>query len=155
MPVAYKYGEDYYIDHIICDNSNPEVVETRIVMALLQHRVQMSRFESNSAGGRVAQKVQEQVKAKGGITNITTKYTTANKETKIIVNSPWVKEHCLFKDDTIIRDDKEYRRALNFLCTYTMAGKNKNDDVPDAFAMLSEFCQSLSGNKVEVFARPF
>ena len=155
MPVAYKYGEDYYIDHIICDNSNPEVVETRIVMALLQHRVQMSRFESNSAGGRVAQKVQEQVKAKGGITNITTKYTTANKETKIIVNSPWVKEHCLFKDDTIIRDDKEYRRALNFLCTYTMAGKNKKDDVPDAFAMLSEFCQSLSGNKVEVFARPF
>ena len=155
MPVAYKYGEDYYIDHIICDNSNPEVVETRIVMALLQHRVQMSRFESNSAGGRVAQKVQEQVKAKGGITNITTKYTTANKETKIIVNSPWVKEHCLFKDDTIIRDDKEYRRALNFLCTYTMAGKNKKDDVPDAFAMLSEFCQSLVGNKVEVFARPF
>lgn len=104
MPVAYKYGEDYYIDHIICDNSNPEVVETRIVMALLQHRVQMSRFESNSAGGRVAQKVQEQVKAKGGITNITTKYTTANKETKIIVNSPWVKEHCLFKDDTIISE---------------------------------------------------
>ena len=100
-------------------------------------------------------KVQEQVKAKGGITNITTKYTTANKETKIIVNSPWVKEHCLFKDDTIIRDDKEYRRALNFLCTYTMAGKNKKDDVPDAFAMLSEFCQSLVGNKVEVFARPF
>ncbi len=154
MPIAYQYGQDYYIEKIICDNSNPEIVETRLVMALLEHKVQMSRFESNSAGGRVAQKVQEQVKAKGGHTKITTKYTTANKETKIIVNSPWVKEHCLFKDNSVITD-KEYKKALNFLCTYTMAGKNKNDDIPDGFAQLSEFAQSLEGNKVTVFQRPF
>ena len=155
MPVVYKYGDDYYVEKIICDNSNPEVVETRLVMTLLEHKVQMSRFESNSAGGRVAQKVQEQVKAKGGITKITTKYTTANKETKIIVNSPWVKEHCLFKDSSVIKSDKEYRRAMNFLCSYTMAGKNKFDDIPDVFAQLSEFVQSLVGGRVEVFKRPF
>ena len=155
MPIVYQYGNDYYVEKIICDNSNPEIVETRLVMALLEHKVQMSRFESNSAGGRVAQKVQEQVKAKGGITKITTKYTTANKETKIIVNSPWIKEHCLFKDDTVLGNDKEYKKALNFLCSYTMAGKNKNDDIPDAFAQLSEFVQSLVGTKVEVFRRPF
>ena len=154
MPIAYQYGQDYYIEKIICDNSNPEIVETRLVMALLEHKVQLSRFESNSAGGRVAQKVQEQVKVKGGRTKITTKYTTANKETKIIVNSPWVKEHCLFKDNSVITD-KEYKKALNFLCTYTMAGKNKNDDIPDCFAQLSEFAQSLEGNKVTVFQRPF
>jgi predicted phage terminase large subunit-like protein len=154
MPIAYQYGQDFYIEKIICDNSNPEIVETRLVMALLEHNVHLSRFESNSAGGRVAQKVQEQVKAKGGRTKITTKYTTANKETKIIVNSPWVKEHCLFKDNSVITD-KEYKKALNFLCTYTMAGKNKNDDIPDGFAQLSEFAQSLEGNKVSVFKRPF
>ena len=154
MPIVYQYGQDFYVEKIICDNSNPEIVETRLVMALLEHKVQMSRFESNSAGGRVAQKVQEQVKAKGGHTKITTKYTTANKETKIIVNSPWVKEHCLFKDNSVITD-KEYKKALNFLCTYTMAGKNKHDDVPDVFAQLSEFAQSLEGNKVSVFKRPF
>ena len=69
MPIVYKYGDDYYVEQMICDNSNPEVVETRLVMALLEHKVQMSRFESNSAGGRVAQKVQEEVKAKGGRTS--------------------------------------------------------------------------------------
>jgi predicted phage terminase large subunit-like protein len=155
MPIVYQYGNDYYVEKIICDNSNPEVVETRLVMELIAHKVQLSRFESNSAGGRVAQKVQEQVKAKGGRTKITTKYTTSNKETKIIVNSPFIKEHCLFKDDTVIGSDKEYRRALQFLCSYTMAGKNKHDDIPDAFAQLSEFIQSLTGSKVEVFKRPF
>ena len=51
--------------------------------------------------------------------------------------------------------DKEYKKALNYLCTYTMAGKNKNDDIPDGFAQLSEFAQSLEGNKVTVFKRPF
>ena len=155
MPIVYQYGNDYYVEKIICDNSNPEVVETRLVMELLAHKVQLSRFESNSAGGRVAQKVQEQIKAKGGNTKITTKYTTSNKETKIIVNSPFIKEHCLFKDETVIGNDKEYRRAMQFLCSYAMSGKNKFDDIPDAFAQLSEFIQSLTGSKIEVFKRPF
>lgn len=155
MPVAYQYGNDFYIEFMLCDNGAPEVVEARLVSVLLQHNVQMSRFESNSAGGKVAEKVQAEVKKMGGRTRITTKYTTANKETKIIVNSPWVKEHCLFKDESVIKHDKEYRRAINFLCGYTMAGRNKHDDVPDGMAMLAEFVQSLEANTVTVFRRPF
>lgn len=155
MPIAYQYGQDFYIEDIVCDNSNPEIVETRLIMALLKHKVHLSRFESNSAGGRVAQKVQEGVKERGGRTKITTKYTTANKETKILVNSPWVKEHCLFKDSSVIENSKEYRKALNFLCSYSLMGKNKWDDCPDAFAQLAEYAQSMDGNKVVVFARPF
>ena len=74
---------------------------------------------------------------------------------KIIVNSPWIKEHCLFKDNSIIKHDKEYRKALGFLFGYTMTGRNKNDDVPDAFAMLSEFAQNLDGNTIKVVQRRF
>lgn len=155
MPVAYQYGQDYYIHGVICDNANPEIVEARLVTALIEHKVQMSRFESNSAGGKIAEKVQGEVKARGGRTKITTKYTTSNKETKIIVNSPWWKEHCLFKDDSIIKNDKEYRKFLNFLCSYTMMGRNKNDDVPDAMAQLAEYAQSFSASKVQVFQRPW
>lgn len=155
MPVVYQYGNDFYAEDVICDNSNPEVVEARLVAMLLKHRVQMSQFESNSAGGKVAEKVQAEVKKAGGITKITTKYTTQNKETKIIVNSPWIKEHVLFKDDSVIKKDKEYRRMLNQLCAYTMAGKNKHDDVPDAWAMFAEYVQQLEGSKVSVFNRPF
>jgi len=47
---------------------------------LLRHKVQMCRFESNSAGGRIAEKVQEEVKSKNGITHITTKYTTQTRK---------------------------------------------------------------------------
>lgn len=155
MPICYQYGNDFYCEDVVCDNSNPEVVEARLVSKLLQHKAQMGQFESNSAGGKIAEKVQKEVKESGGIAKITTKYTTQGKETKIIVNSPWVKERVLFKDNSIIKKDKEYRRMLNFLCGYTMAGKNKHDDVPDALAMFAEYVQQLEGNKVEVFRRPF
>lgn len=155
LPVAYVYGQDYYIDDCVCDNGLPNIVDVWLVDILVRNRVKMCRFESNSAGGRVAEKVQKDVKARGGITQITTKFTSVNKETKIIVNSAWVKEHCLFKDESLYQRNSEYGRMMNMLCSYTMAGKNKHDDVPDGMAMLADFAQSLTGGRVEVFQRPF
>ena len=154
MPIAYQYGQNFFIEDILCDNSKPEIVDARLVEILLKHKVKLARFESNSAGGRVAQAVQTQVKKKGGITHITTKFTTSNKETKIIINSPYVKEHFLFKDDTAF-PNKDYKKAVDMLCSYTMMGKNKHDDVPDAFSQLSEFIQSMQSGTVEVFKRPW
>ena len=155
LPVAYVYGQNYYIEDCICDNGLPEIVDVRLADILVRDKVKMCRFESNSAGGRVAEKVQQMVKDRGGITHITTKYTTANKETKIIVNSAWVKEHCLFKDESLYKKNSEYGKMVNMLCSYTMAGKNKNDDVPDGMAMLAEYAQSLGANQVTVFQRPW
>lgn len=155
MPICYQYGNDFYCEDVVCDNSNPEIVEARLVSKLIEHKAQMGQFESNSAGGKVAEKVQKEVKERGGIAKITTKYTTSNKETRIIVNSPFIKDRVLFKDNSVIKKDKEYRRMLNFLCGYTMAGKNKHDDVPDAWAMFAEYVQQLEGSKVAIFKRPF
>lgn len=155
MPIAYQYGNDFYIEEIICDNSNPEIVETRLVEVLLRHKVKLSRFESNSAGGKIAEKVQKEVKSRGGITRITTKYSTTNKATRIIVDSPFAKEHFLFKDNSVIKNNKEYKRALGMLCSYTMAGRNAHDDVPDAFSMLSDFIQSFETQTVRVIQRPY
>lgn len=155
MPICYQYGNDFYCEDVVCDNSNPEIVEARLVSKLIEHKAQMGQFESNSAGGKVAEKVQKEVKERGGIAKITTKYTTSNKETRIIVASPWVKEHILFKDNSIIKKDKEYRKMLNQLCSYTMAGRNKNDDVCDVWSMFANYVQQLEGTKVEIFRRPF
>lgn len=155
MPVGYIYGNDYYIEDCICDNNLPNVVEPRIVSCLLKNKVQMSRFEHNNAGGRIAKDIQEEVKKQGGITKITTKFTTSNKETKIIVNSAWVKEHCLFKDKSMYKKKDDYGKMIEMLCSYTLAGKNKHDDVPDGMAMFAEYAQSFNRNKVEIFQRPF
>lgn len=155
LPAVYVYGNDYYIEDCVCDNNLPNIVDARLVDILIRNKVQMCRFESNSAGGRIAEKVQGEVKERGGITRITTKFTSANKETKIIVNSAWIKEHCLFKDESLYKRQSDYGKMMDMLGSYTVAGKNKHDDVPDGLAMLSEFAQSMSGSRVEVFRRPW
>lgn len=155
LPVAYVYGQDYYIEDCVCDNGLPNIVDARLTDVLLRNKVKMCRFESNSAGGRVAEKIQGEVKAKGGITRITTKFTSSNKETKIIVNSAWVKEHCLFKDSSKYKKQSDYGKMIDMLGSYTVAGKNKHDDVPDGMAMLAEFAQSMTRTTIEVFNRPF
>lgn len=155
LPAVYVYGNDYYIEDCVCDNNLPNIVDARLVDILMRNKVQICRFESNSAGGRIAEKVQGEVKERGGITRITTKFTTANKETKIIVNSAWIKEHCLFKDESLYKRQSDYGKMMDMLGSYTVAGKNKHDDVPDGLAMLSEFAQSMSGSRVEVFRRPW
>lgn len=155
LPVGYVYGDDHYIDACVCDNGLPDTVDARLIDILVRCKVKACRFESNSAGRRVAEKVQAGVKERGGITHITTKYTTANKETKIICNSAWVKEHCLFKDPSLYTRKSDYGKMMDFLCGYTVAGKNKHDDVPDGMAQYAEFVQGLAGSKVEIFPRPW
>lgn len=154
MPIAEQYGDKFYITKIVCDNKTPEVVEPRLVDALVNNGVKMARFESNSAGGRIASNVQDKVNERGGITKIVTKYSTSNKDTRIIVDSAFVKEHFLFLDPD--KYDAEYRLAMQFMTTYSMTGKNRHDDVPDAMSMLADFVQVKgNGTKAVIMRRPF
>lgn len=155
LPVGYVWGDDYYIDDCICDNGQPGAVEARFVEILLKHKVQSARFESNAAGGKVAEKVQLAVKSRDGNTHITTRHTTENKETKIIVNSQWVKEHCLFRADGTFKPSEDYGRMMRMLTTYTMTGKNPHDDVPDGMAMFALYAQSFTASKPVILRRPF
>lgn len=155
MPIAYQYGRDFYIEDIVCSNGDEKMLEDLVSVALKKHNVQMCQFESNAAGGKIADIVQEKIKDMGVRTKITKKWTTANKETKIIVNSPFVIDRFLFKDNSILKTDKMYRLALQMMCSYTMAGRNRHDDVVDAMAMFALYIQSLEGNQVTVIRRPF
>lgn len=155
MPIVYQYGNDFYLVDVVCDNSNPNVVEPRLISKCLEWNIQMSRFESNAAGGKVAEKVQQEVKQQGGRTKITTKFSTQNKETRIIMSSPWVLEHCLFYDKSVLKNKKEYRNFFNMVCSYTTSGKNTHDDAVDALAMLSDFCQNLNAGRMETMKSPF
>ena len=155
MPILYLYGSDVYVADCVCDNGDPGIVEERLAQALVLHKVQQAQFESNSAGGKIAEKVQGRVLELGGKTKITTKYTTANKETKIVVNAPAVKQRCLFLDSTKYKPNSDYGKAMSMLTSYTMAGRNKHDDVPDGMAMSILYLDNMTGAKATPIARPF
>ena len=95
----------------------------------------------------------DKIKAQNGKCKITTKWNQANKETRILSRSPWVKEHCIFKDASLYTS--EYRRAMEIMCSFSLKGKNKHDDVPDAFSDLADFAESLTIKPIKVGKRPF
>ncbi len=61
----------------------------------------------------------------------------------------------MFKDSSLYERKSDYGKMMTFLCSYTMVGKNKFDDVPDGMAMFAEFAQNLRTGKVEVFKSPW
>ena len=154
-PIFYQYGTDFYLDAIICDNGKVEVVQERIAKILVDRKVKQCRIESNRGGTIFAQNVEKRVKELGGMTSIQTRWTQTNKETRIQTNSALVKEHVLFKDESWYAKDREYRDAMTQLTTYSMMGKNKNDDVPDALAMFVDWQMSDRRNIVTLVKRPF
>lgn len=155
MPVFYQYGDRFYINSWICDNGKVEIVQERVAERLVHERVKLCQIESNRGGTLFAATVSQRVKELGGFTKITTKWTQTSKDTRIQVNSAYAKDHFFFRDPNASTTDKEYRTAMNQLCSYSMIGKNRNDDVADVLALAVDYILSFAGNKVQILKRPF
>lgn len=153
LVVCYQYGNNYYLEDVVYKNIDPGTLDQLNSDMLVKHSVQECQFESNKEGSRTAVEVERLVKEKGGRCHITKKYSTQNKETKIIVNSSWVKEHVYFKDVSEYDPKSDYGMFMSHLGSYTQLGKNPHDDAPDVMAMLAIFVDSLYGGKVEVVSR--
>lgn len=149
--VVYKYGHKFYLEDLVYDNGSPYVLDELNANCLVKNKVQMCQFESNKEGSRSGLDVQRLINKMGGRCSITRKYSTTNKETKIIVNSDWVKRNVIFKDET--EQSEMYRRFMRGVYTYVQMGKNLHDDGVDALAMLALYIQSLEGTEVEILSR--
>lgn len=149
--VCNQYGQKYYLEDVVYDNGSPYVLDELNADCLVRNNAQMCRFESNKEGSRTGDAVQKLVNDKGGRCSITKKYTTTNKETKIIVNSDWIKKHLVIKDKSLWND--MYRKFMKDVFSYVQMGKNKHDDAVDALAMFAIFAQSFESSQVEIFDR--
>ena len=155
MPIAYIYGEDVMIPDCVFNNATPEHTKPECANKLVQHKVGLAQFESNSAGEYYARDVEELMKKQGGKTSIRLKRSVAKKTTRIEVESDYILKHFYFLDRSKYAPMSEYGMMMKELCTYTRSGKVPHDDSPDAFAALSEMIRTMSMGKVEVIARPF
>ena len=150
--IGYIYDRKHYIYGCICDNSLPEVVEPRIAAAICKYKAGLVRFESNAAGGRVADGISERCRAAGWAFTLQKKFSTENKETRILVDSAWIKENCYFHR---VPPNADYARFMQMLNGYTTEGRNKHDDAPDAMSMYKRLVCSVVSAQVEAFDRPF
>ncbi len=140
QPVFYKYGDDYYLVDTICSNeSDYEVQYERSVETIIANKTEACRIESNNGGSRVAFEINKRLQERQYYCHITENYTVKNKETKIIVYAPWVKQHVIFKDSSLYGTKDDYAVMIGLLVSYTVAGKVAHDDVPDGLAMFAEW----------------
>ena len=140
LPCFYQYDDDFYMVDCICDDSSDFGMQhERLSNIIVDHNMQQCEFESNAGGDRLAHEVSQIVDKKGGRCNITTKATETNKETRIIVNSDWIKRHCLFRMKEDYTPKSDYGRFMGQMLSYSVAGKNKNDDEPDCLANFALF----------------
>lgn len=154
LPIFYQYGDKYYWEDCAYDNGAIEIVDELCASVIIKHNPHSVQFESNSAGGRTADAINDKIKGKCR-TRITKKFTTQNKETKIIVNSGWVKEHVLIKDKSMYTPKSPYGKALAALMAYTVAGKNPTDDVPDGMGMFAEYVAKPKTPSAQIINSPF
>lgn len=141
QPVGYVYGDRHYIHDVICDNSLPEKHKPRLVDCLVKNDVSLCRYESNVAGSEIAYQVEAKCRERGLPLRIDTKYSTENKETRILADAGWVKERCLFRATP---PNPDYRKFMKMLTRYTVEGKNAHDDAPDAMSMYKRFACGMA-----------
>lgn len=139
QPVLLQYGDFYYLTDCVCsDESDYEIQYQNSTNLIMRNKVEAAHYESNNGGDRVSFEVNKRLKNAGYYCNITQEYTTSNKETKIIIYAPWVKEHIYFKDKSLYGTKDDYGRMMGQLLSYTTAGKNKHDDVCDGLASFAK-----------------
>lgn len=147
LPIAYQFGEDFYITAVVFDdNTDYDTLDRKTADIIIDHNPHKVRFESNQAGGRIADNIEKLVKGKCR-TSIETKYTTANKETKILVNADWIKKHCLFLEPSLYTPKSDYGLFMGNVCSYTTKAKVPHDDGIDSLSMLAEYVQDMFGRK--------
>lgn len=162
LGVFYQYGQDYYLVDVVFRSIDPLLLDDLNSQCLVKHNVQIAEFESNKEGSRTADKIQEKVNEMGGNTVIQKKYSTVNKETRIIVNSPWVVGHVLFPFPESpdypdgYKANSEMGQFMSYLCAFSQLGNNPHDDAPDMVTMLAIHETSFAiTNKVEAISNPF
>lgn len=145
-PFGKVFGDKIFVTDILFTKDAVEITQPRLVQMILDTRCDQMRIESNNGGRIFSIAVRKEVKAKKGKCEIQAKPTTANKETRMLMKSGWVKKHVCFLDESEYKKGSDYDRFMKGLTGYKKEGGNKHDDAPDGTTILAEFAESLGMN---------
>lgn len=143
LGVFVQYGKDYYLTDVVFRNIDPYLLDDLNADCLVRNNVQICQIESNKEGVRTGDEIQKLIDERGGRCVIEKKYSTANKETRIIVSSKWVIQHVLFREARSVDNpdgymaNSEYGQFMAALASYSQLAKNAHDDAPDMVSMLA------------------
>lgn len=155
LPIAYQYGDKFFFPDVVFDDTTDyDILDRKTANILIRHNPHKIRFESNNVGNRVAHNIQKMITGKCRA-EIETKPTSANKETKILVNSDYIAKHFYFLHPSQYKAKSDYGLFMANVTTYTTRAKVPHDDGIDSLAMMAEYVQNPLGGKATAMQNPF
>lgn len=155
LPIAYQYGDKFFFPDVVFDDTTDyDILDRKTADILIKHNPHKIRFESNNVGNRVAHNIQKMITGKCRA-DIETKPTSANKETKILVNSDYIAKHFYFLHPSQYKAKSDYGLFMANVTTYTTRAKVPHDDGIDSLAMMAEYVQNPLGGKAKAMQNPF
>lgn len=155
LPIAYQYGDKFFFSDVVFDDTTDyDILDRKTADILVRHNPHKIRFESNNVGNRVAHNIQKMITGKCRA-EIETKPTSANKETKILVNSDYIAKHFYFLHPSQYKAKSDYGLFMANVTTYTTRAKVPHDDGIDSLAMMAEYIQNPLGGKATAMQNPF
>ena len=155
MPIVYQYENELFCPEIIFDNGNKKITQPKIVEAIRKHNIPRVKFEKNNGGDGYKEDIGRLLDEKGIKCLLTSGFASnqSTKEMKIFNHAPEIKQINFLSPKN---RNIEYRKAIEQLQSFTIQGKNKHDDCPDALAEVCEMINEIV-RKVEyqVFERFF
>lgn len=128
-------GEVYIIDCVFTQEP-VEKTEPLTIGMFEKYKPNKCRIESNGAGEIYCRSLKNKCREHGLYIHLDPVFTTANKETRILLSSGQIKEHLHFRSD--YNYNSQYAKFMDNLTGYTLQGKNEHDDAPDTATALMD-----------------
>lgn len=135
-PIVHQYGNDLYVADVVYSNGDKKETQPMIVKKAIENGVQAIRVEATKMTKEYAEGIDKSLKEKGYRLNVETStknYTGNGKEQRIFDKSPDIKDRMIFLESG--KRSKEYEMFMQNVYSFSITGKNKNDDAPDSLAM--------------------
>ena len=144
MPVAYQYGNDFYIvDVLFIHNFDGDKYSRPLVCnKVINNKCSAGAFERNNGGDFYSSMITEDLISKGYRCNITTYNAPTNKSKldRILSYQTEIHTHVFFKSERLRRGDGEYCEFMTNIWNWSQkpgaTQKKQHDDGIDSVAQL-------------------
>lgn len=136
-PIGYLFGDYCYIADVEFSREDVDTTEPEVVDLLMRNRAERGIVESNKDGRQFARNIRRLLKEEKYYCDIKERYESTNKETRILMQSGYIKEYFYFLESEEYELGSQYYDFMVNLTSYSKEGKNKNDDGPDSLAGLA------------------
>jgi predicted phage terminase large subunit-like protein len=155
--IGSRYGQYTFITDVVFTQDPIEITEPQMVGLITRTRCMSMRFEANSGGRQFARDVKKLLRDKNNTCTILSTQNTANKETRILTMSGYIKEYFYFRNDYAPGSD--YDKYMRQLTGYVKFGRNTHDDACDCTTGMAEdipfksFAKPIEEKKSSLYER--